>query len=380
MPHSILMILSNGFDPDVRMHKQAKALAAAGHRVEIFCWDRENRYPDKPVEQLAGFTVRRCFIPSHYGTGLQQLLPFFRFMGACRRYIYALPNVPDYCHCADLEGMLCGLFGCRRKTRLVFDMREFYESGTFRHFWLPIRFLVRWLQNRSDKIIYVNETQRAQVRKRNRQKLVFLPNYPERALSASGEKIPAGELRVSYIGAVRHLPQLRGLIEAAGNRPGVRLAIHGRGTALGELQKLAEQYENCSVTGAFPYSEVGELYRHTDLLYCVYDAHDPNDRTAYPTKLFEAIATGTPILVAADTVLSDFCLKHGIGFAVEEDYRASVEKILDTVQKNPEILERMRARERQLSPQYIWETVAENLLAAYERQEPKEADSPAQLK
>ena len=368
MPHFILMILTNGFDPDVRMHKQAKALAAAGHRVELFCWDREGRHRDKPFEQLDGFTIRRCFIPSRYGSGLRQLLPFFRFMGACRRYIHSLPHPPDYCHCADLDGMLAGLFGRRKKTRLVFDMREFYESGTFRRFRLPVRFLVRRMQDCSETVVYVNETQRAQVRERNREKLVFLPNYPLRALGAFPGKTPCGELRISYIGYVRHLPQLRGLLAAAGNRPGVRLKIYGGGVVLEQVQRLAEPYENCAAIGPFPYSEVGEIYRQTDLLYCVYDAHDPNDRTAYPTKLFEAIATGTPILAAAGTVLGDFCLQKGIGFSVEEDYCASIKKILDTICGDPGILKQMSARERQLSPQYIWETAMEGLLDAYSRQ------------
>ena len=365
MPHFILMILSNGFDPDVRMHKQAKALAAAGHRVEIFCWDRESRYRDKPVEELDGFTIHRCFIPSRYGTGLRQLFPFFQFMDACRRYICSLSHPPDYCHCADLDGMLAGLYGRRRKTRLVFDMREFYESGTFRHFRLPIRFLVRFMQDRSEKIIYVNETQQAQVQKRNLHKLVFLPNYPEQALGAFSGKTSSSVLRISYVGYVRHPAQLQGLIEAAGDRPGVQVGIYGGGVALERVQRLAKPYKNCTVPGLFRHSEVGEIYRHTDLLYCVYDANDPNDRTAYPTKLFEAITTGTPILVAAGTVLSDFCLKHGIGFAVDENYRASLEKILDTVQKDHGILEQMSTRERELSPQYVWETAAEDLLVAY---------------
>ncbi len=46
----VKMILTNGFEPDLRVYKEAKYLISKGHKVEIICWDREARYKDKPNE------------------------------------------------------------------------------------------------------------------------------------------------------------------------------------------------------------------------------------------------------------------------------------------------------------------------------------------
>ena len=48
----IIMVLTNGFFPDLRVYKEAKYLSKNGHDVEILCWDRDGRYKEKPVEQI----------------------------------------------------------------------------------------------------------------------------------------------------------------------------------------------------------------------------------------------------------------------------------------------------------------------------------------
>lgn len=46
------MILTNGFDPDPRVYKEAKSLIKLGHKVTILCWDRSGEYINKPTEFL----------------------------------------------------------------------------------------------------------------------------------------------------------------------------------------------------------------------------------------------------------------------------------------------------------------------------------------
>ena len=39
----VIMILTNSFDPDLRVYKEAQYIASKGYEVEILCCDREGK-------------------------------------------------------------------------------------------------------------------------------------------------------------------------------------------------------------------------------------------------------------------------------------------------------------------------------------------------
>lgn len=362
MNKNVLIILTNGFEPDLRTFKEAKYLVERGFRVRILCWDRENRHLDKKTEILDGIQIKRFFPYAQYGTGLKQIVPYFRFIVESRRYVRSLKG-KWYCHCADLDGMITGMFSCpRKRMKLVFDMREFYESGSLVRFRYLIRILVRLLQNRCYKVIYLNDLQKKYVSEKNIGKLVYLPNYPEKNKFQNINKTSSEKIRVSFIGYVRHEKQLKALIDAADRfRDTVDIYIHGRGVCCETLREYAKNHSNCVITGDFNHDEIENLYNHTDLLYCVYDVRDDNDRNAYPTKFFESIITKTPMIVASDTVIARFCEDKQIGFSLGTDYEKGLIEIFDTITKERDILKQMAENEAEMQNEYLWEQVVTNL-------------------
>ena len=48
----VLMLLSNPFRPDPRVHREAKSLVNAGYEVTILCWDRKQRYPTEETIEI----------------------------------------------------------------------------------------------------------------------------------------------------------------------------------------------------------------------------------------------------------------------------------------------------------------------------------------
>ena len=361
------MILTNSFDPDLRTYKEAKYLIQKGFRVQILCWDREGRYPDKETEIIEGIRIKRFYPYSQYGTGLKQIVPFIKFVKECRAYIRKIKG-KYYCHCADLDGMITGFLSCpRARVKLVFDMREFYESGSLTRFRYFVRLAVRFLQDRCYRIIYLNNLQKKYVRKRNYNKLVYLPNYPESTKFKNTEKTKSDKIQVSFIGYVRHEKQLRALMDAAALfRDKIDVHIHGRGVCYDSLKEYAQAYENCFVTGDFNHECIDNLYQNTDLLFCVYDVRDDNDKHAYPTKFFEAIITKTPMIVAADTVIAKFCEKYEIGFAINNHYKEALVDIFSRITKSDNLLRRMRENEAKIQKKYLWEQVEKNLDTIYQ--------------
>ena len=112
------MILTNGFDPDVRVYKEAKYLVEKGFNVTILCWDRRCEYLNKEEESIDGIKIKRFFIPSVPGTGIKQLLPYFKFIKEVRKHLK--DKEYTYLHCHDFDGFIVGMCTKKRKSLTLF--------------------------------------------------------------------------------------------------------------------------------------------------------------------------------------------------------------------------------------------------------------------
>lgn len=220
----------------------------------------------------------------------------------------------DVYHCHDLDGIVCGWRIRRNREKLVFDMHEFYEGRCSNKMRKAMHNVVAFFQNRSDYIIYVNEIQKNAVHLKNKDKLVLLPNYPD-AANFSFDKVPSPNLRVGYIGGIRRFDLMKNLFDACDGLIGVTVAVHGIGTDYEKLKAIENNYSNLTMTGWYNgTTESKDLYRNTDIQYCVYDMNVVNWKNAYPIKLFESIITGTPVIVSSGALIERFVLENGIGF------------------------------------------------------------------
>ena len=53
MNPKVLMLLTNAFDPDPRVHHEAKALVESGYDVTILCWDRDYKTPAYEITEVS---------------------------------------------------------------------------------------------------------------------------------------------------------------------------------------------------------------------------------------------------------------------------------------------------------------------------------------
>ena len=361
----VKMILTNGFGPDVRVYKEAKYLVSKGFDVEILCWDRENEFAGAESDNVDGIRIKRFFPAAKYGTGYRQLKPYFQFIRECKDYLSDLDY--DYLHCHDLDGIIAGWFISKKGAALVFDMHEFYEVNGPRRQRLRylVRAVVKFFQNRSDYIIYVNEAQAKPVSRRNSKKLVFLPNYPEQKMYAGCQKIPSEKLRIAYIGAVRQFDELKNLFDACKDMSDVSISVHGAGVAYAALKEVSRQYPNVAVTGRYHYSESGRLYADTDLLYVMYPSTSEQYLVSYPVKFYEAIITKTPMIVGTNTVLGEFVMEHDIGFVVDDSNVDDIRSLIEQIRRKPDLLRNKVENLRSIQHDYSWDHVVQNLDKIY---------------
>ena len=243
----ICMILTNNFDPDVRVYEEAKYLARNGAEVEILRWDRSQNTSGTDSDIVDGVKFTRFGCMSVAGSGMKQLPAFFRFIAKVRRYLKKHPF--DYYHLHDMDGGIVGMFALPRRTKFVYDMHEFHEIGGAVQRMLYRRIILRSIRN-SIAALYENDNYLAKPYSRYRDKLFSLRNYPDEAIIQRKAKTPSDVFRVGYHGAVRgQIPQFSALFEAVRDMPDVRVDINGGGIDYEQLLEMAKAFDNVHVHG-----------------------------------------------------------------------------------------------------------------------------------
>src|SRR5215469_4561418 len=119
----VLMLLSNGFDPDPRVHNEARTLVENGYSVRIVAWDRDRARPEE--ELVDGIEVRRVYLKSTHGRGWTQML--FMPLVFLRMIRIALQGRFDIIHAHDFDTLPPALFlSWLRRTPVVYDAHEDY--------------------------------------------------------------------------------------------------------------------------------------------------------------------------------------------------------------------------------------------------------------
>lgn len=357
----IIMILTNEFLPDVRVYKEATYLISKGFKVEILCWQRDIKYDLLEDDVLDGIIIKRFKIPSVAGSGMKQLGSFRRFIKICRHYLKK--NKCDYLHCNDIDGAIVGYLTRNKKTPMVFDMHEFYEKGgkIKRYLWrkLTIFLLKKSIAGLIENAAYLSDSYKAV-----HNKLFMLKNYPDRDLVQPLKKIPSTIFRIGYHGAVRsQLAFFVALFEATKNMDNVRVDINGEGPDNEKLKIIQNNYNNVFVHGPFDGTKVlSELYSKTDLLFCGYDKTILNFQgDAEVVKFYEAILTGTPMIMTDGIGMADKVKKNGYGIVCDTSNPNEIKNAILMFMNDKDFWNKCSENEKRDSIKYDWKNAVKVL-------------------
>lgn len=156
-----------------------------------------------------------------------------------------------------------------------------------------------------------------------------------------------GKIVVSYIGTVGMAHGLQLILDAAEQcrvrLPDIQFMIVGAGAELGELQQQARTRDLANVTfvGHVPHAEIVNYWRLSDItLVLLRDT--PLFRTVIPSKIFEAMVTGTPVITNVRGELQTILEPLGAAEMIEPDSLIALVDAIDSLVQNP-------ARRRELS-------------------------------
>lgn len=370
----IRLIVLNPYDSlqfyEHRPMQEAKYFQKQGHEVEVFILQRKVIGKGTIENSIDGIPVKHFLCKS---ANMEQLLNTNVFIKKIRSIIYALwflkfiiwlknqlkTDERTYLIAHNLEMAFAAcVVNRKKKFSVVFVMREWYEGQTLSRLKRGvIKRISQWVQNESDTLVHVGQVQFDTTQKRNRKKILYIPNYPEAKNYSDIEHVKSDKIRINYIGSVRDVKSLKMLMDAADGLERISIGIHGMGEAYGKLKEIESCYRNVCVTGYYDYQTMTKkLFSNTDILYCAYDISVPNWRVAYPIKLYEAIEVGVPVLLCRGMAPEKFVCENDCGYLFDYNVE-SLREVLLNIQENGKDFMKKCENMRKLKGKYTWDSV-----------------------
>jgi glycosyltransferase involved in cell wall biosynthesis len=372
----VLMLLTNAFDPDPRVHQEATALVESGYDVTIFCWDRDYKTPAHEI--IDGIKVERIYVRSTHGRGITQIL--FLFLFWLKAYLRASSKDFDVVHCHDFDTLPLGYILSRQKdAKLVYDAHESYVDmlGNIPK-WLKV--LIYQAENillrRTDLLITVGEILRKNLAKRGAKNTCVVGNwkdpkrfkFPSKVLEREKKSlnIADGQLIICFIanlGKERQLPQL---IEAVKNMPETFLIIGGNGPCRGLVEDAARMYPNIHYLGYVNPDKIPFYTAMSDVVFYGFDPSNPNAKYSAPNKLFEALAAGKPTLTGDFGEIGRIVRETQSGHILSTYSTDEIKKALSLL-SNSAVIGRFAEKARNAGlNKYCWDKARLILLRKYE--------------
>lgn len=239
----------------------------------------------------------------------------------------------------------------RKRAKLVVDVRDVwpdvaYEMGSFEPGSLYGRFFERIARKAyaaSDLVVSVSPGKVEKLKGRvPGGRVVLVPNgIDETFLESDEDPILFERLRLddglicAYVGNIGLAQGLGTLLDIAKVRPGVRFLLFGDGADRASLEARAEAegIGNVEFCGKVNAAGVYTVLKHADVSYVPLVSSRLRD--SIPTKMYEALACGCPVLLAAEGDAADLLDACGLGAHAAPEDPAALQSAFDRLLERP---------------------------------------------
>lgn len=289
---------------------------------------------------------------------------------------------PDVVHAHDLPTLPAAALVSRGQAPVIYDSHELWRRRNRRGQWRPLgraveALLERLLVRRAALVLTVCESIATWLDDRYRMQRppVVVRNVvgARRAVDGPTVRELAGlsdERVLLYTGRMLEGRGLELAIRALTTLPeDVVFVLLGYGDAsyVAGLRRLADRQgvaDRVRMVGPVPADDVSSVASTADVAYVVVEPVCLSYRYALPSKLFEAIAAGVPVLGADLPEIRRVVTGHGVGVVFSP---SSVAALRDAFERVLAAAPRHRAAAARARDVFVWEREQGRLLAAYSR-------------
>ncbi len=363
-----IVIFSDNYPPEtnpgaVRTSAHARRWASLGHHVvvitsfpnfpegKVYDGYAQKLYDKSDIDGVTVVRVPTLIFPNS-GT-VRRIVDFVSYMFSASIAGFFIPR-PDVV-IATSPNFFAAVAGWAvsfvRRRPFILELRDLWPDsiiavGAMRNKALlaPIRFLERFLYRRADAIISVTHAFKSHIAACgvDTEKLSVIRNGADvsRFSPGDGAKIRKlhgheGKVIVSYIGTLGMAHGLELLLEAASilerRVPQVAIVIIGTGAEAEKLRNRAGELNlrNVQFVERVGHEVIIEHWRASDMTVVLL-RDTPLFRTVIPSKVFEAMATGTPIITNVKGELENLLEPLGSAVFVEP---GSVDALVAAIEK-----------------------------------------------
>jgi glycosyltransferase involved in cell wall biosynthesis len=288
----------------------------------------------------------------------------------------------DLYHFHDPELIPVGLFLKLVGKKVIYDIHEDVSADFKEKTWLPFKNLsgkiYQWFEGLAVRHFYLVLAEKSYAKKYENKdaKFVIVQNFTQTDFAnAVDYKYNSSENVIALVGMLSARRGLPFILDAL-------LILKERGMiiklrCIGEVNKgvqnilansssyhvIKDQVEFC---GYIPFPE-SSLAITDCLAGMALPETLPNHKESFPTKMFEYMAVGLPVICSDFPLYKEVVEKYGCGLAVTPENPVAIADSIAFLIKNKETAAKMSANAKAAIKNFDWETEAEKLLNFYKQ-------------
>jgi len=363
----ILMVLSNPFVNDSRVHNEAASLINAGHEVRLIAWDRTGKYEkNELVNEIDVYRISNNFQMRILQKPLLQI-PFFwsKAIKLAKRFKF------DAIHCHDLDTLYIGIQLKKiLNTKLIYDAHEIYTyllKRDLSKYFIPLfKKIEKSGKKYVDELIIADDSYLEYFQSLGYSQITTVLNtknlYLKRYQSPQNETIT-----LIYIGSLTKPRFIVELIEVVGEIPYVRLIIAGRGRLAETINQEAKKYRNIDFLGELSFEKVIPLTHQNDISICMINPNDKNNQIASANKQFEAMVAARPIIATKGTRSGEITAQENCGLVIDYN-KGALKEAIEKLRDDPALRKQLGLNALTAAKEkYNWEIDKQRLLNVYSK-------------
>ncbi|MHA2358238.1 MAG: glycosyltransferase family 4 protein [Candidatus Heimdallarchaeaceae archaeon] len=375
-PWNILMVVLSTVAPDVRVEKEARFLAKAGHNVTVI---GTNPKGDLPAEEKRdGYTIQRVIITKKI------IFKYFEFWKKVKQLVGEKKY--DIVHLHDLNVLpLVSRLATNTKIS-IYDSHENFPEQMSETFGFLALWVYTWMERKYIKqvqgVLTPGETYSDNLQRKYKVKSSWVSNYPSKEdvenahrMKIQDEYEKDEKFRVVHFGVMYSNLGYDKTVEAAKIlkeklKPfELEFLVMGSGAAyepMKELIKREQLGDYFKLTGWMNYIDALSIMRTCDVGLVLFQP-GKNNYLRMPNRLFEYCSAGVPFIGSDFEGLQKATRDaKGLGILIDPTSPQAIADAIYQLYKDKEQLQKMKELAKtKYSNIYNWEIEAQKLIEIY---------------